>query len=618
MKAKYLVADTAAFVKNVPLWEYGEEICSTPEVIGEIRDRHTKQHIQSLPVKIELKQPKPESIKFINEFSKKTGDFASLSLADIKVLALTYELEVEVQGGSGHLRSEPEKTVTEYSKPKKITDDALKLPGFYYPSEQQSEGNVVNSTSSISSEESGTDKGEESTPQYCSPSLHPSVYTSKAPDICWRHMIGLESFLKDNSYIHGYFPTIQDWKFYTTLTKDYPQFYPSHKGFRKYQIPFAKNVCPLQSTFPHIWRWAKHISTFSEKERETFPTAERSLADILRDFGERAENMEEECQQIKNQVPLDIGSISIDENVKQSDSVGEDGDSEKEKGEQELDEEEEEEDEDEDEEEEYVYEEYCEDDERIDSEQHNGDEDYDEDQTEEISEDYVNAEEGAGDEEEDDDAGGWITLSNVKKHKMKKIGLKPEEEIEEKEVLVACMTADFAMQNVLKHIGLRVMGVDGKLIQQVRTFILRCHACFKTTSIMNRTFCQKCGNKTLKKVSVTLNPDGTKKIWVNTKRPINIKGTKFSLPMPKGGKHARYPILAADQKEAKKHASKLSYKKINPLHVDFDTLNSPFAVRDVYSRASQLGYIAGKKNHQLYWEKKNPNEGRRTVGKRKK
>ncbi|XP_047475752.1 RNA-binding protein NOB1-like isoform X2 [Penaeus chinensis] len=460
MKAKHLVADTAAFVKNVPLWEYGEEICSTPEVIGEIRDRHTKQHIQSLPVKIELKQPKPESIKFINEFSKKTGDFASLSLADIKVLALTYELEIEAQGGSDHLRSEPEKAVTEFSKPKKSTDDALKLPGFYYPSEQEGE----------------------------------------------------------------------------------------------------------------------------------------------------------ECQQIRSQVPLDIGSLSIDENVEQLNSAGEDGDSDEEKGEQELNEQEEEEEE----EEEYVYEEYCEDDERIDLENHNGDEEYDEDQNEEIIGDNVNAEEGAGGEDDDDDAGGWITLSNVKKHKMKKIGLKPEDEIEDKEVLVACMTADFAMQNVLKHIGLRVMGVDGKLIQKVRTFILRCHACFRTTSIMNRTFCQKCGNKTLKKVSVTLNPDGTKKIWVNTKKPINIKGTKFSLPMPKGGKHARNPVLAADQKEAKKHASKLSYKKINPLHIDYDTLNSPFAVRDVYSRASQLGYIAGKKNHQLYWEKKNPNEGRRTTGKRKK
>ncbi|XP_042879185.1 RNA-binding protein NOB1-like isoform X1 [Penaeus japonicus] len=609
MKAKHLVADTAAFVKNVPLWEYGEEICSIPEVIGEIRDKHTKQHIQSLPVKIELKQPKPESIKFINEFSKKTGDFGSLSLADIKVLALTYELEVEAHGGSDHLHSEPEKSVTEFRPPKKSTGDALLLPGFYYPSEQ-SEGNVVNSISSVSSDESETDKGVESAPQYCSLSLHPSVYTSKAPDICWRHMIGLESFLEDNSYIQGYLPTTEDWKLYTTLTKDYPQFYPSHKGFRKYQIPFAKNVCPLQSTFPHIWRWASHISTFSEKERESFQTAERSLADILRDFGERAENMEgEECQQLKSQVPLDIGSLSIGEDDEQSYSVGEDGDSNEEKVEQDLNEQEEEE------EEEYEYEEFNED-ERTDLENHKEEEECYEDQTDEVNEDSVNAEEADGDE--DDDDGGWITLTNVKKHKMKRIGLTPEEEDMEKEVLVACMTSDFAMQNVMKHMGLKVMGVDGKLIQQVRTYILRCYACFKTTSIMNRMFCPKCGNKTLKRVAVTLNPDGTKRIWVNTKRPINIRGTKFSLPMPKGGKHARNPILAADQKEAKKHASRLSYKKVNPLHVDYDTLNSPFAVRDVYSRASQLGYIAGKKNHQMYWEKKNPNEGRRTTGKRKK
>lgn len=49
----------------------------------------------------------------MNEFSKKTGDYASLSLADIKVLALTYELEVEVQGSDSHLNTEPRKIVTE-------------------------------------------------------------------------------------------------------------------------------------------------------------------------------------------------------------------------------------------------------------------------------------------------------------------------------------------------------------------------------------------------------------------------------------------------------------------------------------------------------------------------
>ena len=36
-----------------------------------------------------------------------------------------------------------------------------------------------------------------------------------------------------------------------------------------------------------------------------------------------------------------------------------------------------------------------------------------------------------------------------------------------------------SLQNVLLQIGLRVLGVDGKLIRQMRTYVLRCHACFK-------------------------------------------------------------------------------------------------------------------------------------------
>ena len=40
------------------------------------------------------------------QFSKKTGDYASLSLTDIKVLALTLQLEWE-RVGRDHLRSEP-------------------------------------------------------------------------------------------------------------------------------------------------------------------------------------------------------------------------------------------------------------------------------------------------------------------------------------------------------------------------------------------------------------------------------------------------------------------------------------------------------------------------------
>lgn len=44
----------------------------------------------------------------VTEFSKKTGNYPSLSATDIQVLALTYQLEAEFVGVS-HLKQEPEK-----------------------------------------------------------------------------------------------------------------------------------------------------------------------------------------------------------------------------------------------------------------------------------------------------------------------------------------------------------------------------------------------------------------------------------------------------------------------------------------------------------------------------
>lgn len=46
----------------------------------------------------------------VTEFAKQTGDYPSLSATDIKVLALTYQLETE-NVGTEHLKKEPEKKV---------------------------------------------------------------------------------------------------------------------------------------------------------------------------------------------------------------------------------------------------------------------------------------------------------------------------------------------------------------------------------------------------------------------------------------------------------------------------------------------------------------------------
>lgn len=105
---------------------------------------------------------------------------------------------------------------------------------------------------------------------------------------------------------------------------------------------------------------------------------------------------------------------------------------------------------------------------------------------------------------EDDDPDSWITPNNL-------LAVKSsygKESATSESVRVACMSTDYAIQNVLKQINLNIAALDGKIIKQMRTYILRCYACYKTTSIMTKIFCPKCGNKTLKRVAVSLDENG--------------------------------------------------------------------------------------------------------------
>jgi len=96
--------------------------------------------------------------------------------------------------------------------------------------------------------------------------------------------------------------------------------------------------------------------------------------------------------------------------------------------------------------------------------------------------------EGEEDDGNDSDSstgsgGDWITPDNVTAQKVKDLGLfappsdvtKPPKSIMKSAVL----TGDFAMQNVALQMGLNVLGSGGKRVREVRTWILRCHACYK-------------------------------------------------------------------------------------------------------------------------------------------
>ena len=74
----------------------------------------------------------------VTEFAKKTGDYASLSATDIKVLALTYQLEVEVNS-TEHIKLEPQmnKSVVVGPKPPSATGKTENVAGFFMPKVDQ-------------------------------------------------------------------------------------------------------------------------------------------------------------------------------------------------------------------------------------------------------------------------------------------------------------------------------------------------------------------------------------------------------------------------------------------------------------------------------------------------
>ncbi|KAI8111419.1 hypothetical protein M9435_003920 [Picochlorum sp. BPE23] len=238
-------------------------------------------------------------------------------------------------------------------------------------------------------------------------------------------------------------------------------------------------------------------------------------------------------------------------------------------------------------------------------------------------------------EEEEEDEGAWETAykNKGKARRMKKkerrkeqrreeaeaqddaqplsLGDQDDGDIEEEDLVadhpggtsaVISMTADFAMQNVILQMGLRLAAPDGMQIQSVTRWVLRCTACNQVTKEVGRLFCPRCGNATLDKVKMTISPEGAEQYGVRKKHIL--KGTKYSLPKPKGGRN-HDPILREDQLLTKKHLLR-SKKASKNAQLD------PFAPEYTDETWHQVAAVAGGPPSMATllnsgW-KKNPNE----------
>ncbi|XP_061163583.1 RNA-binding protein NOB1-like [Saccostrea echinata] len=436
-KIKHVVADSGAFIRNAPLQNIGLKIYTVPKVVNEIKDKATLQRLQVLPYQLIPKTPTPECIKIVTEFSKKTGDYKSLSSVDIHVIALTYQLEKE-NVGSDHIKTVPDNKI-EWTTSKAMLEKPTSIAGFYLAKD-----NSKNRTNSECTTTSDLPETESQT----TPKEH----------------------LNDQSV-----NTSQDIKL---LTDDVNQS----------QTIESKGNLTIDST-------------------ETSETGGEQREEGLTVTAEMLEETEED------------------------EGIEEDGD------------------------------------------------------------------------EDDDDDDGWITPSNITSLKQKMTSADQEKVA----VPVGCVTTDFAMQNVLIQMGLNVISVDGLLIKRAKSFVLRCFACMKITKDMMKEFCPYCGNRTLQKVSMTVEEDGSIRYFLSRRKPISTKGMKHQIPLPRGGKHSNNPILTEDQPMPQQRAAKKK-QHLDVFDPDYVSGQSPFALNDITSRSAQLGI----RNNQFNKRHQNSNRhGRR-------
>jgi len=76
------------------------------------------------------------------------------------------------------------------------------------------------------------------------------------------------------------------------------------------------------------------------------------------------------------------------------------------------------------------------------------------------------------------------------------------------EYLYLIMWFIISYQNVALQMGIPLVSIDGMMITRAKRFVLECFACLALVKDMTKSFCPKCGNHSLLKVSCSFEADG--------------------------------------------------------------------------------------------------------------
>merc|ERR1719223_453151 len=163
--------------------------------------------------------------------------------------------------------------------------------------------------------------------------------------------------------------------------------------------------------------------------------------------------------------------------------------------------------------------------------------------------------------EVDDDGEGWVT-STQEISAMKASGnldpfggrkqsreSKPQENLPSIGERTACATTDFAMQNVILQMNLELLSVDGVKVRKLKSWVQRCGACFKvyTENDTKRLFCDRCGSDSIQRIAASLDvKTGRLRLHLSKKYKNSKRGTQFTLPKPGNGNRFMGDLLLAE------------------------------------------------------------------------
>lgn len=201
---------------------------------------------------------------------------------------------------------------------------------------------------------------------------------------------------------------------------------------------------------------------------------------------------------------------------------------------------------------------------------------------------------GEEDLADSDDGIGWINEENLEEHLARDGG---EQSLSEEDMLrVACVTTDFAMQNTMLQMGIKLLSVDGRrTIRQIKQFALRCHSCGAVTRELHRKFCEKCGNASMHRVAYKVDKKGVARFFLNPKKKAILRGTKYPIPLPRGGRHNKDLILCEDQIDpVKQRRLEKQRARLNVDVLDPSNFYNAGARFDPHYRPMVVGY--GKRN----------------------